>query len=231
MLKSVLVLFVCAGSACAESSFIALDRALIVPGGGLPDEPQLAVAGDTVNWAITAFSTAGGTFLHGPGTHTVGGSNASAGLPGTIGDVVVSSSVSTSASNVRTLVINMVTTSNARLAIGGLTIGGAVIDTVRFEVPGVNGGPNFFDDPYKLSAATGTFNLLGNNGAVIFSGAAGVTDNGTSFGLANGVTTGPGTNLFNNYITGGRFTITYTVPAPGSVAVLGLGGLAFRRRR
>lgn len=194
--------------------------------------PNALLTGDTVNAALTVFSAAGGAFAAGPGVHTVGSTSALAGIPGVTADMVITSSVTT-VGTTRTLTISMIAANGAAIAAPGLGIGGALVDSIFFELPDLNGGPDLFDDADKVGAASGTFNLLDNTGASLFGTAAGIDDFGTSFSVGNGVTTGPGSDLFGFApIGGGTWTISYEiVPAPGAAALLAMGGLVAARRR
>lgn len=234
-MKALFVLAITAGSACAQSSFFAVDvkpfEAKYSFGNAESANVERNVLGDTVNWAVTAFDSGGGGFLHAPQIHTVGGSDFSAGS-GPVGAVTISSSVSTVA-NVRTISMSILTDGNTPIMQPGLSFSGVdALNTIFFEIPDLNGGPDLFDDVDKIGAATGSFELLTTGGAVLFGAAAGIVDSGTSFSVGNGVGTGAGTDLFTNVITGGRWEISYAVPTPASAALLGLGGLvAVRRRR
>lgn len=194
--------------------------------------PNALLTGDTVNVALTGFSTGGGAFLAGPGSHTVGGTSSLAGVAGVTADMVVTSSVTT-VGTTRTLTISMIAANGAAIAAPGLAVGGATVDSIFFEMPGNNGGADLFNDADKIGAASGTFNLLDNTGASLFATAANITDTGTSFNVNNGVTTGPGSDIFGFApIAGGAWTISYEiVPAPGAAALLAMGGLVAARRR
>lgn len=231
-MKALFALAITAGSACAQSSFVAVDvKPFEVEYSFGNTNVERNVLGDTVNWAVTAFDSGGGGFLHAPQIHTVGGSDFSAG-DGTVGGVTISSSVST-VLNVRTVSISILTDGDTPIMLPGLSFSGVdPLNTIFFEIPDLNGGTDLFDDADKISAATGSFALLGAGGSTLFAAAAGVVDTGTSFSVGNGVGVGAGGDLFANVITGGVWEISYTVPTPASAALLGLGGLvAVRRRR
>ena len=233
-MKAALLLAVTAGTAVAQSNFVAVDSQPFVPTTAWNPAPETnsnqLVDGDTVNWAVTAFDSGGGGFLVGSQLHTVGGSDFVAG-GGPVAGVTITTSVSTVA-NVRTLSISILTDGDTPIMQPGLTFSGVdPLNTIFFELPDLNGGPDLFDDANKIGVATGTFELLSTGGSVIFGAAAGIVDSGTSFSVGNGVGTGAGTDLFANVITGGRWEITYAVPTPASAALLGLGGLVATRRR
>ncbi|MEL7474270.1 MAG: PEP-CTERM sorting domain-containing protein [Planctomycetota bacterium] len=204
-------------------------------GGG----SSTVVAGDTVDAAVTGFGTGGGAFLSGPASHTVGAGPTilPSGGPGLIPDHIIDTSVS-DAGGIRTLTI-AIGAGGAALAPAGLAVGGAAIDTIFFEIPDLNGGPDLFNDPAKAGPATGTFDLLGTGGASLFSTAAGVTGETPAgdFSVGNGVGIDAGLDLFDpavtgDILTGGLWVISYEIPAPATAGLLGLGGLvAIRRRR
>lgn len=235
-----LVLAALCGLASAASANVF--ESVAVPGraadpfgvAGLSSNNNDRVLGDTVNVAVTGFSTAGGAFLAGPGTHTVGGNSVLNGLAGLTASFNISSSVS-DAGGIRTLSISMTTIGGGAIGIPGLAVGGAPISSLFFELPDLNGGPDLFDDAQKVGAAAGTFNLLGTGGATLFSAAAGIVDSGTSFSIGNGISAG-GANLFDpaavgDILTGASWTVSYAIPAPGAAAMLALAGLGAARRR
>ena len=195
---------------------------------------------------MTGFNTAGGAFLAGPGTHTVGGSDvlasASAGL---IDDVVISTTVTT-VGTTRTIDIFMLAAGGYNIADAAITLSGISVESLFFEVPDINGGPDLFDDAAKIGAASGSFDLIGADASgnlfSLFATTAGVDDLGTSFSVGNGVGVGSGGNILGSFgastidgsdvfVTGGIFSISYEVPAPSSAGILALGGLAATRRR
>ncbi|MEO1128525.1 MAG: hypothetical protein AAFX05_02330 [Planctomycetota bacterium] len=240
-----LVVFTVAGTASA-SHF----QSVPVPGlvettfeapGGKPGFGRRVLTGDTVDVAVTAFSASTGAFLSGPTSHTVGGTDT---LPTTSPGLIPDHQIETSVMTVglsRTLTIQIFADDalSTALAPAGLTLnpgtGPEPLISVFFEMPEINGGPDRFDDPEKITPASGTFNLLGTGGAVLFTTSAGINDAGTSFSVGNGVNAGGG-DIFDPFIvgdiiTGGSWTITYRIPTPASASLLGIGALILRRRR
>lgn len=191
-----------------------------------------SVAGDTVNVAVTGFTPTTGALLYGPGLHTVGGSSALASAAAALfADGTVSSTVTT-VGDLRTVTVS-IRGGGASQAIGtaGLTLAGASLTSLFFEVPDLNGGPDLFNDSEKISAAAGTFVLRGAANAALFTTGAIVDDFGTSFSLGNGVTIGNTGNILSFGIIGADYTISYRVPAPGVAGVMALGGIVAARRR
>lgn len=248
-LTAVLALAAAAGAATASVNF----QSVTVPGtaqhlfGTSPNGGSSAVvAGDTVDAAMTAFGAGGGAFLNGPASHTVGAGPTvlPSGAPGLLPNGGIDTFVSDSG-NIRTLTIFMFATPDflTPVAPGGLAIGGASLESIFFEIPDFNGGPDLFDDPQKVGPASGDFDLIGvditapTTPVILFSAAAGVDNFGSSYSVGNGVTTGPGSDIFDAAtlgfaITGGQWVISYEIPAPATAGLLGLGGLvALRRRR
>jgi len=196
------------------------------------------VLGDTVDVATTVFTpTQGGSFLQGPGVHTVGAAGSLPGVPSLdIPELAVSSTAATAA-GVRTLIIELIAATGDVMAPAGLGIGGETVNSVVFELGRQNAGTDPFNDPDKIGAATGLFELLDPLGAVVFSSDAGVEDLGASYSVVNGVGLPAGDDLFDpqvagTEIAGARFTLSYAViPAPASGALLALFGFAAARRR
>lgn len=241
-----LALCLCAGLANATPIFSSANSSDIIGGTPAPTPgfSPMALTGDTVNMCVTGFSANGGAYLNGPVTHTVGGTTSGPSVaPGIIAPFEYASTVSTVGST-RTVVVDIYAVGAGAflttIAGPGLTLGGAPVTSLRFEMPGLNGGVNMFDDGDKVGLATGTFTLVGTTNGVsaigLFSTAATITDFGTSFSVSNGVNAG-GANLFDPNavgatITGASFTISYeVVPAPSAAALLGVGALAATRRR
>lgn len=188
------------------------------------------VVGEQVGVSVTVFTATAGAFLN-PSAgdailHSIGGpATTLVGIAGLFEDVLVTSSVSDVA-NTRTITLQFLTANGATLGAPGLTLGGAALTTLAFNVGSINALSNGIDDPDRIGTVTGSLSLLG----VAFTTAAGITQTPTTFSATNSISAG-GADILSLGITGARYTFSYAIPTPGAAALMGLGGLAAARRR
>ncbi len=122
----------------------------------------------------------------------------------------------------------------------GTTIGGQPVTDLEFSMGGGD-GVNFNSGLDFLDITPGIQNVVDFGNALLTTdgaGGFGALAVGGDFGIRSGtqVTSGTiwgagGADLSTFNVFGNQYFITYTVPAPAGVAVLGLGGLVMTRRR
>ncbi|MEO0512512.1 MAG: hypothetical protein AAF108_06395 [Planctomycetota bacterium] len=207
---------------------------------GLPSGPAAAkVAGDTVDVGLVGVTISGSAVATlSSGVHNVNSSNVFGSIaPGVITDHIIESTVITEGTTRSVVLFYGAAALGDQLASPNAGVGGESIGTLFWDLPFLS-GDNLFDDDEKVGAVSGTFTVLGTNGAGLFSTNDIVNeDNGTSFdiGAAVGI---EGGNILGDlgggvFVQGGFFSFSYEIiPAPSSAAIIGLSGLvAVRRRR
>lgn len=202
--------------------------------------------GDTYDTAVTAFSTGGGAFLHDPAlrTQTFPATDASLGATVGAGRTLRHTSSVTVVGNVETYVFEWTTNDGAPMFGSGVTVAGAPITVLSFEIGENNAGSNTVDpmsafvfnhleDDEVPGTFLAQFELFDDSGTDLFGGGGNffVTNTGSGFSGIVQVNAG-GANLGNFGIVSGRATISITVPAPASFGLCAVAGVvALRRRR
>ncbi len=192
--------------------------------------------------ALTAFTpSAGGAFLGGPLSHTVGTTQAM----GAAVNPNFTTNIIDNGNGTRTLEATWFTSTGTALFGPGTTIGGQLITTIQFELGRNNAGTDFFEfpgigaikhpDTNSDGVLEAQFSLLDAGGASIFNGTFFVFQEIGGFSGIVSLSAG-GADLGTFNIGGGIARITFNVedgviPAPGAIALLGLAGMATARRR
>lgn len=238
-MKSVFAVLVCAGLATTASASVIT----FSPTGPAIEREfgpnSTRALGSLVNTGSGVFNGLGGAILTEADPHTIGTTEAmfnALSRPST-----VSSSVST-VGNVRTVTIAWSTDGGVAMIQPGDGLGGQPIQQVSFELGTPNfplGGindPDFIAFDHAESATPGTFSanftLLDAAGGSIFAGTWFVNLTGAGEIAGRTFVAAGGADLANFNIGGGVASVSYfVVPAPGSLALLGLGGLVATRRR
>jgi hypothetical protein len=185
---------------------------------------------------MAVFSTAGGAFFDdasgpaGPNLHNFGLTE-SMGLSVFGNNILISSTQTILPNGNQQIVFSVFTETGVAFVPVGATVGGATINAIQFDI----GTPNAPADPVDfvspITVVSATFSIF--------------TTAATSFGPFASTTTTPGGNSLTvrsgvsagTDITGfgiNRMDVTVEVtkiPAPASLALLGLGGLVATRRR
>jgi len=239
-MKNLCAVLLCAGLAATASASVITSS----PTGPTVDRESspytTRALGSMVNTGNAVFNTAGGAFLNEADPHTIGGSDAMTNAflrPST-----VSSSVTT-VGLLRTVTIEWTTDNQGVMIQPGDMLGGVPFQTVSFELGTANFPNGGIDDPDFVSFAhapdamdptifLADFTLLNATGGTIFAGAWFVNLNGAGEIAGRTFVGAGGADLANFNIGGGRAVVSYNIiPAPGSVALLGLAGLVAGRRR
>ncbi|MBX3364605.1 MAG: PEP-CTERM sorting domain-containing protein [Phycisphaeraceae bacterium] len=198
-----------------------------------PSHPESAI-GDSYDAALTIFGT-GGAYLD-SGSATFGS------LSTLNGSVIHMNSTETTVGNIRTYTIEWSHVTGGTFITAGTTVGGTPVTQMGFEIGENNAGTDFVNDPeyqfplhvFDSGRYRAQFQLFNTGGTDLFGGAGTffVLDQGAGNGFSGIVfVSAGGTNLGTFDIARAVATIQVQVPAPGSLALLGLGGLAAIRRR
>lgn len=201
-----------------------------------PVNPASAI-GDSMDVSLSIFGT-GGAFLD-SGSHTFGGSAA------LTNNVVNIATTEVTVGNIRTYTIEWTNVAGGAFINAATTVGGTPVTQMGFEVGEGNAGTDFIHDseyqfplhPFGVPVVgryAAQFQLFNGAGTDLFGGGGSffVLDQGAGVGISGVVfVNAGGANLGTFDIQRAVATINVQVPAPASVALLGLGGLAAVRRR
>ncbi len=227
---AVLALVCAAGSALADITNITNFQNLPGSQAGYTQRDASGIFGAR----MAVFSAAGGAFYDdstggaGPDLQNFGVDQSMGMFQGR--DIRISSSMTILPNGNQQIIINAFTADGNPFVAPGTTLGGSTINALQFDI----GTPNAPADPIDFNSAitivSATFTVSSATQSFGPFNSLAASPNGNDLTLRSGVNAG-------NDITGlgiNRFTVTAEVtkiPAPGALALMGLGGLVATRRR
>jgi len=185
---------------------------------------------------MAVFSTAGGAFLDDATGGPAGANLHDFGLTQSMGlgagnNILISSTQTILPNGNQQIVFSVFTETGAAFVPAGATIGGATINAIQFDI----GTPNAPADPVDfvspITVVSATFSIF-TTAATSFGpfASTATTPGGNSLTLRSGVSAG--TDITGFGVNRMDVTVEVTkIPAPASLALLGLGGLVATRRR